>query len=548
MAENFLIENTTSVLNRVMSDKRVSILIVMIALLARAIQLLFYLDSFFDTAFQVIATQNLAAGHNVTTAIANPGDLSSAVYHPLINWPPGYSLLLYPFYIVCGHNYLIACFIVDLLAAAAIIFATRKILSLLAVPASLINLFTLLTGFFIYYFYYTGSTDSIAVAFFLIAIYLLLRSMRHDNKWIQTAVLSGLFLFLSASLKYLFFPVVFVVPVFLFIYGYQNKNTVCKKGAVLMFGIVAVLIGLLYLYQKSISGTGAYVSSTGRGFYPEQLLRMHPQLPGSFITLNTLRKLSPPAQHHILDAFRVIHLLVYAAIIFFALKVFIRSGLRKASLQKTFLFLALSIGLAITFVLAILSLFVYRELIPPDRWWTYVEDARYYGLADILVHLSVFILFWHYRDKVSGLLKTLIIILPFLLVPEAIRGISFTAKRIINAGKEKYYWQQDREFQGYAAAIVQKKKDSLHVQKAVVSGSLYYANYRASLHQQIPVLEDLKALNNPASLKTKEPVILLVIIKESSQAGFQSFINYPKTELAGNLNGFYFYTLYVTPL
>lgn len=547
MTDNILTANNAGILTRVLSDKRVSVLIILLALSARAIQLIFYLDSFFDTAFQVIATQNLAAGHNVTTAIVHSADLSSPVYQPLINWPPGYSLLLYPFYIACGHNYLIACFIIDLLSAAAIILTTRKILSLLGVSTALINLFTLLTGFFIYYFYYTGSTDGVAVAFFLIAVYFLLRSMRDNSKWMQTAVVSGILLFFSASQKYLFFPVVFTIPVFLFVYGYQNKYTAVKKSAAVMFGILAISIALLYLYQKSISGTGAYVSSTGRGFYPEQLWRIHPQLPCSFITLNTIRKLSPPAQHQVLNVFKVIHLLVYVAIIFFALKVFIRSGFRNASLQKTFLLQALSISLAITFVLALLSLFVYRELIPPDRWWTYIEDARYYGLADILVHLSLFLLYWHYRDKVSGFLKAIIIAMPFLLIPEAVRGFSFTFNRVINAGKEKYYWQLDREFQGYAAAIVQKKKDSLHVQKAVVSGSLYYANYRASLHQQIPVLEDLDALNNPALLKTKEPVILLVIIKESSLPGFQSFINYPKTELAGNLNGFYFYTLYVTP-
>ncbi|MFN8290047.1 MAG: hypothetical protein U0U70_07315 [Chitinophagaceae bacterium] len=524
-----------------------SVFIILLALSARIIQLLFYLDSFFDTTFQVIATENLTKGHGVSTAIVQAADLSAPLYQPLINWPPGYSLLLYPFYIICGHNYLIACFIIDILAAAAIILLTRRILSLLDLPVWLINLYTLLTGFFIYYFYYTGSTDSISIAFFLGAITTLLGLVKMKGRWIRPAVTAGLCLFLSASLKYLYFPVVFTIPVFFFLYGYQNKLAGIRKASLLILGIVAAGIGILYMYQKSIAGSGTYISSTGRGIYPEQLLRMHPLLPASFVTLNSLRKLPVVPRDHIIDIFRIVSLLLLVTLIVIGTKAFLRTGFKQASLQKTFLYLTLKLCVAITVVLVLLSLFVYREIIPPDRWWTYVEDARYYGLADIMIHLSVFLLFYHYRKKASGFLKKFLLVLPFLLVPEAIRGFTFTAIRVLKSGKEKYYWQQEGEFQGYAARIVNQKKDSLHVQRAVVSGSLYYANYRASVHQQIPVLEDLAALNEPSALKTKEPVILLVIIDEKATGGFSGFINNPATELAGKLNGFYFYTLYVTP-
>lgn len=536
-----------SILIRVLSDKRMSVFIILLALAARIVQLLFYLDSFFDTTFQVIATQNLAKGHGITTAIVNATDLSLPVYQPLINWPPGYSLLLYPFYILCGHNYLIACLIIDVLAAAAIILFTRKILALLDVPVWLINLYTLLTGFFIYYFYYTGSTDSVSIAFFLGAIFLLLRSAKTGQQWTRTSIVAAMLLFLSASLKYLFFPVVFTLPLFFFIYGYQNRQKVIKKASLMMLGILVAGIGMVYLYQKSISGSGAHISSTGRGFYPEQLVRAHPLFPASFVTLNTLRKLPVYPRQQIIDILKVVNVLIFLFLVLIAIKEFVRNGFKQATIQKTFLFLALKLCGAITVVLALLSLFVYREIVPPDRWWTYVEDARYYGLADIMIHLSLFLFFFYYRNKVTGLLKSIFFILPFLLIPEAIRGFTFTAKRVIDIGKEKYYWQQEQEFQGYAEKIVHQKKDSLHVQKAAVSGSLYYANYRASLHEQIPVLEDLTALNNPSSLKSTEPVILLVIIKDNAKPGFQQFIDYPKTELAGNLNGFYFYTLYVTP-
>ncbi|MGQ0739901.1 MAG: hypothetical protein ACT4OJ_12655 [Bacteroidota bacterium] len=532
---------------RLLADKRISVLIILTAIAARAIQLLFYLDSFFDTSFQVIATQNFVQGHGISTAIVNPENLSTTVYQPLVNWPPGYSLLLSPFYIATGHNYLIACFIVDMFAATAVIFLCRKILKTLDVSLPVINLFTLFTAFFIYYFYYTGSTDSISIAFFLAALYFSLAAIKANQKWTGRAVIAGCCLLISAGLKYLFFPVVFTIPVFLFIYGWQNRLRDAKKAAFIIVAILAAGITALFLYQQSSSGTGAHISSPGRGFFPEHLLRAHPFIPSAIITPNTVRKISGNAETPVMNLFRIIHLFVYVTILFSAARSFFRHGLKNASLLKTFLFLALSITMVISFALAFLSLLVDKELMPPDRWWTYVEDARYYGLADILVHLAVFMLFQQYSKQLSNPLKYLFLILPFLLLPEVVRGFAFTAKRVISLGKEKYYWQQELGFQRNAAMIIQAKQDSLKVTKTVISGSLYYANYRTSLHQQVPVLEDVTRLNNPASLKSAEPVLLFVIIREDRREAFKPFISFNRTELAGQYNGFYFYTLYVAP-
>ena len=539
--------NLFNTLTLVLSDKRVSVLIIFIAIAARCIQLLFYLDSFFDTSFQVIATQNLVEGNGISTAIVKPGDLSAVIFQPLINWPPGYTILLTPFYIACGHDYLVACYILDVLAAASIILLTRRILFLLNVSLPVINLFTLLNGFFIYYFFFTGSTDSIAIAFFLCAVCLVVSAIRTNHNWNRKAAFAGLFLFLSASMKYLFFPVVFTLPIFLFIYGYQNLSVAARRAAFIAFVIAGIGIAALYLYQKSISGTGTYISATGRGFFPEHLLRLHPFIPAAFLTPNSTGILAGDAKITVMNTFRIVHVLLFTALLIIAAVFFFRSGLKKAALPKSFFFLSFSLMFSISLVLVLLSLVVDKELIPPDRWWTYVEDPRYYGLADILVHLCIFVLFYHYRKQTAGFFKYIIIALPFLLLPEAMRGIAFTAKRLIHIGKEEYYWKQDLGFQRYAASVVRQQQDSLQVKKVVVTGSLYYANYRASLHQQVPVLEEPASVNDTASLKTKEPVILLVMLSGESRSGFQSFINNPRTKLAGTYNRFYFYTLHVTP-
>jgi hypothetical protein len=536
-----------SILNQLLSHRKASAIVVLLAVAARIIQLIFYLDSFFDTTFQAIATQNFAEGHGISTAVVQSGNLSSVIYQPLIKWPPGYSLLLSPFYVATGHNYLFACLILDILAATAVIFITRKILKLLDVSLPVINAFTLLTGFFIYYFYYKSPADGVSVALLLAAICVTLSVIKSNNKWLVKSVTAGLCLFLVATMKYLFFPVVFTVPVFLFLYGYQRRSRVLINAAALSFCIAAAGISLLYFYQKDISGAGTYISSPNRGFFPGQLLQLHPYIPAAFVTSNTVWQLPESFAGPLMNLFRLIHIIIYPVIVFIAARYFFKTGFRKMSLQITFLLLCLSITLALCFVLIILSLLVEKEQILPGQWWTYVEDARYYGIADILLHLSVFLLLFHYRQKVRGMLRAILIILPFLLLPEAIRGVGFTANRVIRAGKENYYWQDEKEFLDYGAKLLQQKKDSSGIKRACVSGSLYYINYRASLQIQLPVLEDAAVLNNPTGLKASEPMWLLAIIQKEQLPAFQPFTNYPATQLAGQFNGFYFYTLYVAP-
>ena len=69
----------------------------------------------------MLATQNLVYGHGISTAHVFSSDLSQIIYEPLIKWPPGYSLLLAPFYILFNHNYIAAGLALDILAAIALI-------------------------------------------------------------------------------------------------------------------------------------------------------------------------------------------------------------------------------------------------------------------------------------------------------------------------------------------------------------------------------------------------------------------------------------------
>lgn len=534
-------------LNKLLSGKKASLIVILIAIAARALQSLFYLDLMFDTSFQVIGTQNLINGHGISTAIVTPGNLAAIQYLPQIGWPPGYSLLLTPFYIASGQQYLVACFVLNMLAAISIIIFCRKILRVLDVSLPVINLFTLVTGFYINYFYFIGSTDVIAIAFFLAAIYYSLDAIKTNQKWTHSAVISGCCLLICASLKYLFFPVVFTLPLFIYVYGSHNRSKLIKKAAFISFGIVAAGVATIILYQKYTSGAGTYISSPGRGFFPEHLLRLYPLIPASFLTSNTLSKLPGNLPALIMDIFRVIHVVALGALVIVAARFLFRNGPGKTSLTTSFLLLALFISVTISIVLAFLSLVVDKEIINQDNWWTYIEDARYFGLAEILLQLAVFLLLQQAGKQINKPVKLLFTALPFLLLPEMARGMIFTANRIKNLGKETYYWQRELQFQQYAAKFIQDKKTSLGVTKVVVSGSKYYRNIYTSRHQQLPCLQHWASLNDPASFKTTEPVLLLALIGEDQLELFRPFTTCPGTVLEGKYENYYFYTLSITP-
>lgn len=542
-----MINTRKSAIIQFLGDPKVSTGIVLLVILARAIQLLFYLDSFFDTSFQVIATQNLVAGHGISTGIVSPEALSTTLYQPVVNWPPGYSLLLAPFYVLFGGDYLPACYLLELLASVAIILIGRRILRQIEVPVYLVNLFSLLTGFFIYYFYYTGSTDSIAIAFYLGGISYLLSAAVSGEQAVRKSLAAAICLLFSAAMKYLFYPIIFVVPVFQYMYANQRRLSQLKKGALISFGILAAGIAGLYFYQHSLSGSGTYISASGRGFFPEHLLRAHPFIPSAFLTPNSIRKLPGHLSIPFMTFLRIFNLIILIGLSAYALKKFLKTGFSKIRLSSFFLYCSLAIGLAISLELAVLSLRVARELIPPDRWWTYVEDARYYGLGDILVHLSVLTAFTHFLKGRSKPVGMIIGFLPLLLLPEALRGFTFTVKRVLQYNKESYYWKTEKDFFLFGQKAAEKRMQEAGTDKLVVTGSLYYGNYRAALHLKAPVMENMHALNDPGHLKTKEPVVLLALIRKELAQDYRAFIEYPGTELAGEREGYYFYTLYVGP-
>jgi hypothetical protein len=533
-------------IKNLLSNKKTTYAILLVAMLSRLIQLVYFFNIRVDMSYQLMAMQNFIDGHGISAAKVLPSDLSTTLYEPLINWPLGYSLLLAPFYLLLGRNYIAAGLALSILAGMALIFVTRAILKTLEIPLYLINLFTLLTSFFVYYFYFITSSDAVTITFFAAAIYYALLVIKSDKKSRKNVILFNACLFICAYLKYLFIPVVFILPAFLIIIGLIERRAEIKKTGVVSFLFLFVSVGLLLWYQKSISGSGVYISSQGRGFFPENLQSAYPFIPASFIKPDTLGLLLPKGFASTICSYQWVHFLVLLCFLAYIIRNWYKTGWKQESLTTKYFYIAFLLSLTISLLLMALSLRVEKEQYFPGILWTYVEEPRYYGLPNILIHVGVFAFYQFYKAKRSQILKLSFGILILLLLPEMLRGVVFNMNRILLLGKEEYSWQYEDRFQKYAADVIRKEQTRQPSEKTVITGTSYYMNHRVSLYCHAPILSDVQAINNLTYVNTQKPVLLLVILHKKDLTNFPSFLSFHK-EAAGSFDGFNFYTIHISP-
>jgi hypothetical protein len=529
-----------------LSYKTVTVTILAVAIISRIIQLIYFFNLRVDRSHQTLATQNFLNGHGISSVHVLPENLSEIIYQPLIKWPPGYSFLLTPFYSLFNHNYIAAGITLDILFAIILIFVTREILKTLQSPIYVTNLYTILTSFIIYSFYKKSSSDAIAITLFLTGLYFTLRLLKTS----QSCKLKTFGIIISLSIcaftKYLYMPIVFIIPFFLIVKGWVDNNKLLKKTGILSFSVMAAAVTILLLYQKNISGTAVYITEPTRGFFPENIVSLFPLIPASFInpdTISILLNQESSINKPEYKVFQFINILLAFWGIRYMLLLLYKHGIKKITLPVNFLYLFFFITIAINSLLILLSLRVAKE----DHIWTYVQDPRYFGLPLVLLQLALFVFFRHRLIKQNRILKFFFFIIFFLLFSETIRGVFFTSKRLVNYKKETYSWKQDLNFQQFTQAILLKEQHKKPVKHIVFACSSPYIYNRISLYSHIPVMDDISRINTLSSLNTKTSVLLLVVLREDALKDFAPFLSLKEKEDAGHFAGFYFYTVYVEP-
>ena len=176
-----------------------------IAFCVRALQIIFFYNVRVDGMYQVMAMVNFVDGHGFSLSNVLPADIATTHYSPLIMWPPGYSFLISPFYVLFNHNYIPAGITFELLVSFFQIVLCRKILSVLSTEKYLINVFTFFSAFFLYEFYVIDCSDATATTFFLIAVLYTLKLLKFQKNTFALSTVIMLSLFMCGMIKYLFF-------------------------------------------------------------------------------------------------------------------------------------------------------------------------------------------------------------------------------------------------------------------------------------------------------------------------------------------------------
>ena len=132
--------------------------------------------------------------------------------------------------------------------------------------------------------------------------------VRSQEKWTRDLFGITVCLLACGLIKYLYIPVVMILPIMLWIRGWTNKNFLLKKAGI--YSGLFVLLGVLAMlgFQEYSGGSPVYIYEPERGFFPGNLLSFHPFTITSFIDTNTIINLTGMDPMHL---FRIIHFGVY---------------------------------------------------------------------------------------------------------------------------------------------------------------------------------------------------------------------------------------------
>jgi hypothetical protein len=536
-------------LKHLLSLRVTSFIIVILSLTGRVVQKLasFGIDD--DKLFQVQATKNLLAGHGISIHEVVGNNLSVSQYTPLIKWPPGYSILLSPFHAVSGPHDLWGTLWLDLLTCIVFVILARKLIQSLDTPTWLVNVFTLLSGFYLYDFFATDSSDGITLVFFMGALLLTLKFLRSSTKTITASTLIVLLLFGCCLLRYMYFPVVLLIPAYVIWCGRDAKDKLLTRCGVYMIVLLATLIGSLMILQGVNTGAGVYVVPLERGFYPAHILKTTPFLissAGNFgVSAILLDRATGIGMEKIQAVFISVHLALFVLLGLLSLKWAKQKKFRANSISDHYTYLLILTTLGIVAVLTYLSLTYATILLGSGTNWTYLMESRYFAAPVFLFQLWLVVTVE--KNVRTGRLRKLFgVFLVLPLIISLLHAMYFTGKKI--AGGNKNFLQREE------LVTLQLCEEFLHrfvIEKnganiICASGDPMFNNY-ASIWENIPGLYDYRNLNNPERLIAEKPTIILVPVKSWHAKNLESFLNNPKRKYAGSVRDWQFHYIEVVP-
>ena len=519
-----------------LSGRKVGMVILAIAFLSRILIQMYFFRTGVDRSLQLLASKNFLQGHGLSIAQVFSEDLSRQIFTPIVGWPPGYPLFVSLMATLTG-NISIAAIIFELISICILVYFSRKILQLSGCSDFLVNCFTLVTGFFLYNFCQVSSPDMSAVAFILWALYLTLVYLEKSKEPSYT-ILIALINFIPGFLRYMFIPIAFVIPLYLLLTGYITMNKKIMKGGLISLTITILLVTAMLLFQSNTTGSATYINTSGKGFYPGNLLEFYPVIIGAFANLTFIYSfltnigLKYGALHIIIFISNCILLLT---LVYYYIKSFLTNISKPLSTAQHFIFMGGAISILIAILLIAFSTH-YKALIRPNDNWTFVQESRYMAFITVFVQMAAFIcLFRNGVWRKNFILRTSAFIIIFLLAIETLHGMYFTGKLLTG---DKTHFHPDKNY------ILQKEfiKDFVKENKQNTRDLVFTSIEKTYLN--IAALHGASVLYNFDSskkLSSLRPFDLIIVIKNGEQLNYGDYLMHDSTRQIKTIGNISFY-------
>lgn len=533
---------------RALDTGAASVICVLLAIAARAGQSIYFMTFTGDRAAQIEATHNFLNGHGFSVKEALLTDLSQSHYSLLIKWPPGYSVLLAPFYTLTGNNIFLSTAILDILVAIAFVLVARRLIRQLDVPRYATNLYTLVAGFFLYSFTCESTTDVVCQLFFMIAVSCSLNFFRGFRPMLNAALIT-FFLFGAATTRYLFIPVALAYPLYFLVAGFVNRKAAVIRTGAAMLVILIVLIGGLLTWQSKAGGAATYYLASEKGFFPENLRSFNPFILYTFInpdpTLVTLERATPLSYAQGLGVFSLVNAILLPALLILVMTWLWKKRFRNPDQADHYYYLNLVGSGATIATLVYLSVTNAYFVDPPAPPWTFVQQTRYYSIPIFALQQTVFVLLFSPKSgRVAKWARNTAKIAFGLLLIFSLHAVYFTIG--LPFKRPHLYSGNELDLIKFERPLLKKIIAANPGLPVVASSDNFLFNSYTAVYEGIPSIEDYHVLNMD-TLPVSKPILLFVTLLDKTAFRARGFLANPATIQVGRIHNFSIYTRIVYP-
>ena len=538
-----------NVFRNLFSSPKFSWLFILISVLYRVLNILAVSETDRDTLILAVQSKNLLDGNGLSIPKYYSAAIDTPVFDFTPNWPPGYPILLTPFLKIFNYDVFWATTALDLIACILFIFLVRMISRELGFPIIALNIITLIAGCFSYEFIIqTLPTDSPSFVIFLFGLFLLLKNVQKENFSFAKLLAIGVLLFLPCTFRYSYPPLSIAAFAAVILAGwYLKKNILIKKG-IIGLAFFSVFLVVFFTILKDLTGSTGYIVETGRGFFPDQLLKWTPFGPGAFIepvfTTSQLIRITGISVQQSLMVLEIINTVMIAGLILILIYLFFwKKFFKHLDPFKWFIWIGFFISAATCVSLGYLTL-TYK---PQPGWGNYLGDPRYFVFVTLYLQI-IFVgwIFLYSSWKKNMLQKLIVFVFLLLLSIEVAHSIYFHTKFVLRFDTNKSASYKDPDYVYFGDMCKDLVDDNPDAEVVVASDGDEYFRLIASYLGQKGLYDGINLLNSLPEIKKK--TILIIAIYDKDVPVYRSFLLSHNAKLINSINHANFYRIDLIPI